>query len=396
MVNNSPLEKIVSALQAESLQKRDYVVPGKCLSMENGKLVFDANTDNMGLNMLLRESGISGLSDESGKISLSGIGIFHKQMAERCGIPFLYYQRMMEESNVALLDKNVNHWMNNSDSNYFVRCFVNDAEKNGMVRAILSDRFKAIDNWDVLMTVLSVIKEASTGGDDLTGNVVFESGDITDTKMLLRFKAPHIEVDAPEMLKNYRVPGRGATGENGICSGFVISNSEVGGGAFSIAPRIIINACSNGMVYKSEQMWKAHIGERLEQFSWIRWSEETREKNKALILAQVKDTLKTFLSKEWLGNFVQRLDESAKLTIKKPIETMEMVSKECTFSKEESENILSHFISSGDNSLFGIAQAMTFHAQQSEPERRYELEEMATNLCVSEKLVPVIRELQFA
>ena len=396
MKEKAKLEEIVSALQSEDLMKRDYVVPSKCLNMENGKLVFDVNTENGLLNQLLRESGVHGLSDVDGRVWFDGIGVFHRQLAERLEVPAVYYQRMMEKDNLKLLDQSVNHWLGRSDKTFFVRTFVNEEEKRGMVRAILSDRFKAIDNWDVLMTVLKVIKESADGGDDMTGQVKFESGDITDTKMILRFSAPHISTQAPELLKNYRVPGGRNLGDSGICSGFVITNSEVGGGAFTIAPRIIISACSNGMVYKSEQMWKSHVGERLEKFSWVKWSEQTVRKNQELILAQVTDTLKTYLSPEWLGNFVSRLDESAKLMIQKPIETMELVSKECSFSKDESEKILSFFIGSGDNSLFGIAQAMTFFAQECQPERRFEFEEAATNLCVSETLVPVIREMQLS
>lgn len=376
-IKDANISDIVERLQSQSLQKRDFVVPAHYLALKNADLTM-VGTESAELNALLTQSGVAQVDGDNQLSRFSVTETAHRQIAEKCGIPWNYYTAMRTEQAVGLLDTNVNYWFFNSNKNYLLRTFINPETNTGYARALLSDRFRAIDNWDVLIATLSAINNSGK-------DVEFKGGDLTDDKMFLRFTSPSVEVQAPELLKHYRVPGKPENwGNSGIMTGFSVSNSETGCGAFTIAPRIVIQACSNGMVLHTDAIRKTHIGAKLEKFSYIDWSARTKELNKELILAQVGDTIGAYLSTEWLGKVVGELQESAGIQITKPTATIQAVSRECSFTAQEADRILNAFIVSGDSTLFGIAQAITFYAQDKEvaPERQYELESLATGLCL--------------
>ena len=63
----------------------------------------------------------------------------HQQIASRLNIPYRYYQKMQEEA-PALLDSNVNTWLEQKPERRMIRVL------DGKVRAFLSDRYRRLDN----------------------------------------------------------------------------------------------------------------------------------------------------------------------------------------------------------------------------------------------------------
>ena len=77
----------------------------------------------------------------------------HRQLGLQLKIPAPYYERMRAE-NPGLLMANVNGWFQQSpDTRRMVRTL------DGTARAILSDRYRRIDNYEVAQTVLPIISE---------------------------------------------------------------------------------------------------------------------------------------------------------------------------------------------------------------------------------------------
>lgn len=368
-LKNLSLKQIVEQLQQQNLLKQDFVVPAKYLKMvqSNLQVLNESKLDN--LSKILLETGIS--IDENGleKIELAVLDCCHSQIGTRLDIPKKYYDRMLSnEKYHHILDYNVSNWFKeNNNKNYLLRTFIDKEQKSGIARAILSDRYNVLDNYDVMLATLEAIRESGI-------NVQIESGDITDTKFYMRFVCPDIEMDAPDILKNYRVPD-GSKGGNGIISGFVISNSETGNGKFSISPRAVVLACRNGMIFKNDAFQKTHIGAKMEEYTTIDWSEETRQKNYELVCSQVKDAIKYYASEEYLGAKIHELTEKGNKELQHPIETIKNVSKHLSISEEKEKNILNYFIKSGDTNAFGVTQALTYFAQHNAtPEERYEIE----------------------
>ena len=347
------LPELVEQLKNEQLQKRDFVVPASCIAMEEGRLIVFNKEEDKALNDLIQGTGIVDADDKS--LSLKCLTVAHSQLSDKLQIPKKYYDRLNSDNNLELLDVNVSWWFqNNNKNNYFLRTFVNEETKKGFVRALLSDRFKVIDNYDVLFACLEAIKESGA-------NVEIESCDLTEKRMYVRFIAPEIEVQAPELLKNYKSPN-GESGKTGICTGFVISNSEVGQGTFSISPRAVVSVCSNGMVFKDDAFSKTHLGSKMDSLSKIEWSEQTKEKNKELIICQVQDAIKTFCSEEYIGTKIAQLQEKGAGKLVNPIDAVKNVSRHLSISEEKERDIMNYFLHSQDFSGFGITQALTYYA----------------------------------
>jgi hypothetical protein len=368
-LKNLSLQEIVQQLQKQNLLKQDFVVPSKYLKMLDSNLLVINESKLDSLSKLLLDTGISINENELEKIELSVLDCCHTQIASRLDIPKKYYDKMLgNERYYHILDYNVTNWFSEkNENNFLLRTFIDKEQKTGIARAILSDRYNVLDNYDVMLATLDAIRESGI-------NVQIESGDITDTKFYMRFVCPDIELDAPDILKNYRVPD-GSKGGNGIISGFVISNSETGNGKFSISPRAVVLACRNGMIFKNDAFQKTHLGAKMEEYTTIDWSEETRQKNYELVCSQVKDAIKYYASEEYLGAKIHELVEKGNKELNHPIETIKNVSKHLSISEEKESSILNYFIKSGDTNAFGVTQALTYFAQHNaSPEERYEIE----------------------
>jgi hypothetical protein len=368
-LKNLSLQEIVQQLQKQNLLKQDFVVPSKYLKMVGSNLIVINESKLDSLTKLLLDTGISIDENDLQKIELAVLDCCHSQIGSRLDIPKKYYDKMLiKEQYHHLLDYNVTSWFTEkNENNFLLRTFIDREEKTGIARAILSDRYNVLDNYDVMLYTLDAIRECGI-------NVQIESGDITDTKFYMRFVCPDIEMEAPDILKNYRVPD-GTQGGNGIISGFVISNSETGNGKFSISPRAVVLACRNGMIFKNDAFQKTHLGAKMEEFTTIDWSEETRQKNYELVCSQVKDAIKYYASEEYLGAKIHELVEKGNKELTYPIETIKNVSKHLSISEEKESSILNYFIKSGDTNAFGVTQALTYYAQHNaSPEERYEIE----------------------
>jgi hypothetical protein len=368
-LTNLSLTEIVKALQEQNLQKYDFVIPSRYMKMIRGNLSIINRDELDEVQKLFIETGIQSLTVEHNKcLHLESMDSIHAQISQRLDIPKRYYDRMLyDKKNVELLDSNVNHWLSQNDKNYLLRTFVNKEKNEGYARAILSDRYSVIDNYDVMLATLDAVRESGM-------NIQIESGDITDRKFFMRFILPDIEIQAPEILKNYRTPKTGNK-NNGIITGFVISNSETGYGKFSISPRAVVLACSNGMVFKNDSFQKTHLGVKMDEYSSIDWSQETRQKNYELVISQVKDAITTFASKEYLGAKISEIQEKGNKELNHPLETMKNVTKHLSISDDKEKSILNYFIQGGTTNAFGVTQALTYFAQHdASPEERYDLE----------------------
>src|SRR5262249_41625075 len=96
--------------------------------------------------------------DRESRVEVAGQGTFeptpiaHRQIGERIGIPAKYYDRMRIEA-PDLLASNVNHWLRESDEKRLVRTL------DGNARAFLSDRYRRLDNFELLEAALPTLQQ---------------------------------------------------------------------------------------------------------------------------------------------------------------------------------------------------------------------------------------------
>jgi hypothetical protein len=359
---NLKLPQLAEKLQSQNVQKADFVVPAHLISMKEGRIIFPFDE----IGQVLAQAGIKTDSN----LSLEIMDVFHGGVCDKLGIPRNYYNKMVGAHDM-LRDANVNHWLQNVGGNIMVRTFVDRATNTGYARALLSDRYELIDNYDVLIAALTAIRETGL-------NVEVEVADITERKMYVRFVCPDIQIQAPELMKNYRNPVNGIMGD-GIVLGFVLANSEVGQGQFSIAPLAKIFTCNNRMNFLSDAYQRTHLGARKEVSS-ITWSQETKTKTLELVCSQVKDAIKYFATADYLSGKVQKLVDANK-PIQNPADTIRIVSKEINFTEAQEKLVLDYFIKSGDMTSFGVVQAVTYHAHADNgADARYDIESLSENL----------------
>ena len=155
MKSGRSLVDLAHELERQISSKRDLVVPSsflQCRTDEDGslKLIVDSRQGD-------GEYGVTGLA--------------RRQLADKLKIPFAYFERMRTEQ-PQLLDRNVNTWLQSDGDRRMIRTL------DGQVRAVLSDRYRRLDNFDLAENVLPILQRLE--------GARFESVELTETKMYLR------------------------------------------------------------------------------------------------------------------------------------------------------------------------------------------------------------------
>lgn len=418
-LRNAQLDEIVALLTSQADIRYDVVVNAMALAYDQGMLTVDGGA------MRFDEDGASPAT-----AILRVTQGCERQVAERLGIPTKYMSAMRDDAIVqyeraakqvdqleaqhvpgldvdritaqhnaaALLDHNVNHWLKQDPNRKFLlRAFRTDnPDEIGVARAFLSDRFGMIDHLDVLVAALDGVRQSGA-------EVEIDGCDLSEKRMQVRVSAPSVAALAPTLLKGYRNPFRegglvrasaevgpvarerrhGGYGEEDdpiVFAGFVIENSETGGGAFLIVPRVIVQICRNGMTIKADALREVHLGGKLDA-GIIRWSDSTQRKAIDLITAKAKDAVATFLDASYIEQLVERLEEKAGAPVKDPTTVVERVAKQFGFTQNEQDSILAAFIVSGQNTAGGVLQAVTAAAQTiDDPDRAADLEASAIDV----------------
>ena len=161
-----------------------------------------------------------------------------RQLADRLKIPFAYFERMRTDQ-PALLDRNIDTWLHAQPEQRMVRTL------DGNARAFLSDRYRRLDNYDLLAHVYPMLRE-------LPGARV-ESCEVTDSRMYLKVVTSRVQFEL--------APG------DVVHAGVVISNSETGQGSLSVSPLVFRLLCRNGLIAADQAMRKTHIGRMTETSS---------------------------------------------------------------------------------------------------------------------------------
>jgi len=318
----------ISAFYAEVKRQqeahKDYLVPAGNMRMANDDLV---------------------VIDEAGEFQINDLA--HSQIAERLGIPKRYYDDIAAVPGLRTI--NVNELSRHQGKTSFVRTL----DKN--VRAVLSDRYKPLDNFPILTeSILPVVSEFD--------GLKMLSNCLTEKRMYLQFVLPSLVAEVK--------PG------DLVYYGVTITNSEVGLASLNIEELLYRLVCSNGAIGQSI-IRKYHSGRRIStEGNYDIYSEETVLADAKAYQLQIRDILKHAMTETFLKKAIEPWKEAAGIKIEKPIETVQNVTKyfNNVIQDKESEIILQRLSVSGDMTKFGLANAVTNFAQEVNPDRAYELE----------------------
>jgi hypothetical protein len=328
------LTELAAEIQRQAESKRDYVAPAQKLELQ-----------------VVEQTPV--LAMHNGRVNQYGItNSAHDQIASRLEIPRTYYDRLRADS-PPLLATNVNHWLQKSPAKYMVRTL------DGNARALLSDRYRPLDNYDLAETVLPRMINAGC-------NV--ESCDLTESRLYLKAVTQRItaEVKVGDVVQ----------------AGVIVSNSEIGMGAIKVEPLIYKLSCLNGAIVNTLAMKRTHVGRRAaEAFIELEGAEryfrdETRIADDRAFWLKIGDVVQAMLDETTFKGIVARWTEATeqKITVD-PVEVVERTAKRFNLNDGERSGVLTHLIQGGDLSAYGLMNAITRVAQDVESyDRSTELE----------------------
>jgi Domain of unknown function (DUF932) len=318
------------------------------LDQQESKRDFHAQTKS--LNML--PSGEFRLETKDNEVIMPATGYAHGQMATKLSIPKVYYDRMLKNSPQLLAD-NVNHWLGGSEDTSLVRSL------RGRMRAVLSDRYRIVDNHDILAMVLPELSEMGDG-------IKIASCQVTDSKMYLKVINTNIE--------------EAISVGDPVQAGFVLSNSEIGNGSVSVEPFIYRLICKNGMVMRDGRQRKNHVG-RVKENNDL-YAIDTLQAIDEAFKLKLRDLVQNAISISTFRNAVGDLKiAKTSLIMGSPVKAVEVTAKAIGLNESESGLVLNHLIRSGDLSKFGMLNAVTRTAEDTEDyDRATEIERLGSSV----------------
>lgn len=275
------------------------------------------------------------------------------QLADKCGIPRKYYEAMLAAGMVELTAENVNAWLSKQGDRRLVRI------ADGRIRAVLSDRYRVLDNYDLAFLTMERAKQH---------NAQVQRCDLTETRMYVKLVVPgyaeylneqgkaqpqsgHVKLSDLNLDKDPHVPG------------LIISNSEVGDGAFRVEPFVFRLVCSNGLIGESS-LYKVHLGQRMEIGELV-FRDDTRKALDEALWKQVRDIIDGTFNGEILHQFMNKLRTANTIEIRKPQEVIDATAKNLGLSEERKLDLLRYFAKEGDT-VFGLINGITRLAQDVE------------------------------
>ena len=357
MLKGSTLVELAQKVQAIQESVRDFLVPSPRIRME---LAPDASQPAQqslpGTPDRAPRMPIITMEGSNGHSRLAIADHAHSQIAEATGIPLAYYRRMATDA-PDLMAANVNRWFADDQSRRMVRTIRPDGIGSiPTMRALLSDRYRPLDNYQLLESVLPILH---------VHGISVESCEVTEKKLYLKAvnKRQTLDVKVGEAVQ----------------AGIMISNSEIGFGSLAIQPLVYTLRCTNGMVMQDASLKRNHVGRRHgegDEFNHL-LSNETREADDKAFFLKVRDITKASLDEAVFAKTVDKLKAAAGLQITKPDlqEVLEITAKRYAIGDEESKGILHHLAAGGDLTQWGLCSAVTRFAQDVQSyDRSTELE----------------------
>ncbi len=318
MKQGRSLTDLAQELERQADSKKDYLADTRSLALaEDGDSLSLQNNGTLGITPLC-----------------------HDQLAQRLNIPVKYYQRMKTEA-PHLLARNVNHWFQSTPEKRLLRSL------DGNARAFLSDRYRPLDNIDLMETVLPRISEMQC-------KVV--SAQVTERRLYVKVITDRITAEVKK--------------GDIVQAGLIISNSEVGCGSIKVEPLIYRLSCLNGMIAPDYSLKKYHVGRGhgdLEFAAVEFFKDETRRADDRAFWLKVRDIVSATLDQIRFEKIVDSLRAASERRMEgDPVKAIEIVSRRFTLTQAEQGSVLRHLIQGGDLSAYGLSNAVTRTSQDLE------------------------------
>lgn len=317
MKTGRSIQELAAEVDRQNAQKRDYIMPTTALAM-----VTDTGTSRLRFN-------ING-APQSPIVS----GLAHDQLGQFLDIPAKFYDRL-HRAFPELLDHNVTTLLQAANAKRMVRTL------DGRARAFLSDRYRRMDNWQLLAAVVPTFAER--------GDLQYASLEVTESRLYVKVVTDQLTAEVK----------KGDVVRGGVC----VRNSEVGLGRLTVEPFLERLICTNGMTVTEYGMKRNHAGKRIgsdmEEAEEL-FSDETMKADDDAFFLKVRDLVKAALTEDLFGRIVGDMRKAAGEKIEGDVPAaVEVLADRYTLRDEERAAVLRNLIDGGDLSRWGALNAVT-------------------------------------
>lgn len=310
---------------------------------------LDLVTDTRALKMdIPGHTNVPALFIENEEVEVEVITPYaHGQIAARLDIPKKYYDRCLQEEPDILM-ANVNGWFEAKPERRMLRIYQDNANT---LRAFLSDRYRRIDNYELLMhSILPTLMETPELKDDLQ----IVSCEVTNLKLYIKCISQSITAHLGIADVNDQVN-----------AGFVITNSEVGMGAVHISQYIYRRVCRNGMIGES-LFRKYHVGRNVDDSFDQYMQNDTLQADDKAIMLKARDMIRAAINKDAFKDAVDSMRRTHSIKVVNPQKAVEVLSNQLLLGMDAQQGIMARFFKNEDRdgrTMFNMVNAVTQYAE---------------------------------
>jgi len=327
------LNDLAAELTRQSESKKDYIAP---------QGVVEA-VAVPGANDLPRDIAVTGFN--GGAMELTNYA--HGQLSQHLGIPKAYYDRMRTEQ-PELLAGNVNTWLKADAGNKRMLRTL-----DGKVRAVLSPKYRPLDNFDLANVVLPTLIEKK---------VQIVSAELTETRMYIKGILPALSDELPNGLAwgtGHNILQQQDRGK--LVAAIVISNSDIGNGTLRVEPSVFTTFCTNLAIMQQAAMKKYHVGRANQADDGFEvYRDETRQADDRAFWMKVSDVTMAAFEEKYFRAAIADIRRAAEQPIEGDVvQAVTVAVEQLALPPATSSGILKHLAAGGDLTQWGLSSAIT-------------------------------------
>jgi hypothetical protein len=348
MKQGRTLQDLATELDRQKEAKRDFIVDTRQAQVVP---VEHQEKNAKWLNMILPVATENG-ETKAEQFEMNPHAL--RQVGQRLKIPAKFVDRLASDY-PDMLAYNINGLFSREPEKRMIRTL------DGNVRAFLSDRFRIMDNFDLLEAILPGLVAA---------NADIISCEVTERNLFVKAIHPTLTAAIPPPPGVAMGDGKHTFFVDNVQAGLTIRNSEIGQGRLGVQPASFTARCTNFMSFKDYEYSKFHLGSRHDgggKEAWEMFSDETKQLSDAALWNQVKDIVTAAMDGTAFEKIVQKLTVARTDDISQdPVKCVEILSDKNGLGEDDKVGILQHLIRGGELTRYGLSNAVTRHAEDVE------------------------------
>jgi hypothetical protein len=351
--DEAKIKTVATEVQRIAKARKDITADRKNLSV---RVVEQDGVGEKGEAVKIKSLGLVAVGKDAPKEPLAFRRRSLLQLAGSLDIPSRYIDRLEKAGHLDMIANDLTQLLAREPKRHLLRML------DGRLDALLSDRYRAFSNEDLMCIALDEAKKVGAHVWDLRH---------TPDEFRILLVAPHIagQIDTrrerPDGSADRWTDGGKKDVINAACT---IGNSETGGRKLQGSLSLLRRICMNFSVH-AEGVARVHLGRRIDGDGEVIYSDETKKADDNVVYMQIRDVIKTAFNPEVFAKKIALLNETTKRVVEKPTEAVDATIRAFGLPAERKEAILESLLGSNDKTQYGLAQAVTSLVNQANARR---------------------------